>query len=44
MQKDVGTACQKAWKQDRDDIIVKVILQSLIPASFYISSTNTALA
>ena len=27
-------ACQKVCKQGRDDIIVKVNLQSLIPASF----------
>ena len=27
-------ACQKVCKQGRDDIIVKVSLQSLIPASF----------
>ena len=34
MLKDVGMACQKACKQGKDDIIVKVNLQSLIPASF----------
>ena len=34
MYKDVGMACQKVCKQGRDDIIVKVNLQSLIPASF----------
>ena len=33
-RKDVGMACQKVYKQGRDDIIVKVSLQSLIPASF----------
>ena len=33
-KKDVGMACQKVCKQCRDDIIVKVNLQSLIPASF----------
>ena len=32
--KDVGMACQKVCKQGRDDIIVKVNLQSLIPTSF----------
>ena len=32
--KDEGMACQKVCKQGRDDIIVKVSLQSLIPASF----------
>ena len=29
-------ACQKVYKQGRDDIIVKVKLQSPIPTSFYI--------
>ena len=29
-------ACQKVCKQGRDDIIVKVNLQSPIPASFYV--------
>ena len=32
--KGVGMACQKVCKQGRDDIIVKVNLQSLIPALF----------
>ena len=32
MYNDVGMACQKVCKQGRDDIIVKVNLQSLIPA------------
>ena len=32
--KKVGMACQKVCKQGRDDIIVKVNLQSLIPALF----------
>ena len=31
LKKDVGMACQKACKQGRDDIIVKVNLQSPIP-------------
>ena len=30
----VGMACQKVYKQGRDDIIVKVHLQSLIPTPF----------
>ena len=30
-------ACQKACKQGRDDIIVRVNLQSPIPTSFYIT-------
>ena len=30
-------ACQKVCKQGRDDIIVKVNLQSPIPTSFYIT-------
>ena len=30
-------ACQKVYKQGRDDIIVKVNLQSLVPALFYTS-------
>ena len=30
----IGMACQKVCKQGRDDIVVKVNLQSLIPASF----------
>ena len=33
-------ACQKVCKQDRDDIIVKVNLQSPIPTSFYITVAN----
>ena len=33
-------ACQKVCKQGRDDIIVKVNLQSPIPTSFYIAVTN----
>ena len=33
--KNVGMACQKACKQGRDDIIVKVNLQSPIPTSLY---------
>ena len=33
-------ACQKVCKQGRDDIIVKVNLQSPIPTSFYITVTN----
>ena len=33
-------ACQKACKQGRDDIIVKVNLQSPIPTSFYITVEN----
>ena len=32
--KNVGMACEKVCKQGRDDIIVKVSLQSLIPALF----------
>ena len=32
--KKVGMACQNVCKQGKDDIIVKVNLQSLIPASF----------
>ena len=32
--------CQKVCKQGRDDIIVKVNIQSPIPASFYITVTN----
>ena len=32
--KDVGMACQKVCKQGMDGMIVKVNLQSLIPASF----------
>ena len=35
--KNVGMACQKVCKQGRDDIIVKVNLQSPIPTSFYIA-------
>ena len=38
--KDVGMACQKVCKQNRDDIIVKVNLQSPIPTSFYITVAN----
>ena len=38
--KDVGMACQKVCKQVRDDIIVKVNLQSPIPTSFYITVAN----
>ena len=34
MLNDVGMAYQKVCKQGRDEIIVKVNLQSLIPASF----------
>ena len=34
-------ACQKVCKQGRDDIIVKVNLQSLIPTSFYITVAFT---
>ena len=33
-------ACQKVCKQGRDDIIVKVNLQSPIPTSFYITVEN----
>ena len=33
-------ACQKVCKQGRDDIIVKVNLESPIPTSFYIAVTN----
>ena len=33
-------ACQKVCKQGRDDIIVKVNLQSPIPTSFYITVAN----
>ena len=33
-------ACQKICKQGRDDIIVKVNLQSPIPTSFYITVEN----
>ena len=33
-------ACQKVCKQGRNDIIVKVNLQSPIPASFYITVAN----
>ena len=33
-------ACQKVCKQGRDGIIVKVNLQSPIPASFYITVAN----
>ena len=32
--------CQKVCKQGRDDIIVKVNLQSPIPTSFYITVAN----
>ena len=32
--KDIGTACQKVWKQDRNDIKVKVNIPSPIPTSF----------
>ena len=38
--KDVGMACQKVCKQGRDDIIVKVNLQSPFPTSFYITVAN----
>ena len=38
--KDVGMACQKVCKQGRDDVIVKVNLQSPIPTSFYITVAN----
>ena len=34
LKKNVGMACQKVCKQGRDDIIVKVNLQSTIPALF----------
>ena len=34
MQNDLGMTCQKICKQSRDDIKVKVIIQSYIPASF----------
>ena len=40
MSKDVGIACQKLCKQGRDDIIVKVNLQSTIPTSIYITVAN----
>ena len=33
-------ACQKVCKQGRDDVIVKVNLQSSIPTSFYITVAN----
>ena len=33
-------ACQKVCKQGRDDIIVKVSLQSPIPTSFYTTVAN----
>ena len=33
-------ACQKVCKQGRDDVIMKVNLQSPIPTSFYIAVTN----
>ena len=33
-------ACQKVCKQGRDDIIVKVNLQSRIPTSLYITFAN----
>ena len=33
-------ACQKVCKQGRDDIIVKVNLQSPIPTSFYVTVAN----
>ena len=33
-------ACQKVCKQGRDDVIVKVNLQSPIPTSFYITVAN----
>ena len=32
--KNVGMACKKVCKQGRDDVKVKVNIQSLIPASF----------
>ena len=38
--KDVGMECQKVCKQGRNDIIVKVSLQSPIPTSFYITVAN----
>ena len=34
MEKDIGMACQKVKKQDRDDIKVKANIQSPIPISF----------
>ena len=38
--KNVGMECQKVCKQGRNDIIVKVSLQNLIPTSFYITVAN----
>ena len=32
--KNVGMACQKVYKQGRDDVKVKVNMRSLIPTSF----------
>ena len=40
VKKNIGMACQKVCKQGRDDIIVKVNLQSPIPTSFYITVAN----
>ena len=40
IKNDVGMSCQKVCKQGRDDIIVKVNLQSPIPTSFYITVAN----
>ena len=40
IKNDVGMACQKVYKQGRDDIIVKVNLQSPIATSFYITVAN----
>ena len=40
MLKDVGMACQKVCKQGRDDIIVKVNLQSPIPTFFCTTVAN----
>ena len=34
-KKDVGIACQKVYKQSRDEIKVKVIVHSLIPQHFF---------
>ena len=38
MEKDIGMACKKVWKQDRDDIGVKANIQSPIPISFLLYS------
>ena len=37
--KNVGMACQKVCKQGRDDIIVKVNLQSPIPTSLQLQTS-----